>query len=524
MTPTNGAIATPHRLATRAGELAFRSGGTAVDAALAAAATLAVVYPHNTGIGGDLVAIVRDPDGRLHGVNATGWGAERESLEQLVDRYGAEIPRRGVGPITVPGALRGWAVLAEVGARLGRSAHLGTAIEAARDGVTVSSSLAMCLAAEWATLDDPDARAALGIEDRPLRRGERLMQPALARTLELLERDGFDAFYEGELADEVVSGLAAKGARFTAQDFASFAADRTDPIGIDWRGLRVSTLGPNTQGFGLLRAAAALDTSEREAPELIARLFSEANHLRDTALGDPRHAPVDIAPLVHGDVDLPEPATVPDPRLARGDTIGIAAADAEGWAVSLVQSQFHLFGSGVYDPGTGILFHNRGYSFSLDAAAPGRFGPRVRPAHTLMPVVVTDAAGEPAFVQATMGGKAQAQIHTQLLLRLAGGASAAEAVAAPRWTVGAYAPGDRSDSVYAEADVPDEVVARLHDEGYPIVTVPPLTEMLGHSNVVRRVGTGFDAAADPRSDGAAYVAAPAEGEDLEGAEAVQRAG
>src|SRR5690606_35061020 len=116
-----------------------------------------------------------------------------DRLERLVDRYGAEIPRRGVGPITVPGALRGWAELARLGARLDRSAHLATAIEAAGGGVTVSSSLAMCLAAEWPTLDDPDARAAFGVDGRPLRRGERLVQPQLARTLERLQRDGFDA-------------------------------------------------------------------------------------------------------------------------------------------------------------------------------------------------------------------------------------------------------------------------------------------------------------------------------------------
>lgn len=406
----------------------------------------------------------------------------------------------------MPGAVRGWEALAHLGARLSRRDHLRDAVTAARDGVAVSASLALCLAGEWATLTDPSFRTTFGgREDGPLRRGDLLRQPRLADTLDELARSGYGSFYAGALAERLVAALAARGSEVTAADFAEFAVDSAAPLARDWRGMRVHTLGPNTQGFALLRTALAVESDPAPDPVRIARLFAEGNLLRDTRLGDPRRTRVDVRALIEDAVDLAEPELVPDPRLARGDTIGVAAADAEGWAVSLVQSQFHLFGSGVHDAETGVLFHNRGYSFVLDEHAPGVLAPRARPAHTLMPVLVTDPGGGVRFVQATMGGKAQAQIHAHLLLHLARGATASETVSAPRWTLGPYAPGDRSDAVYAEADVEDAVVQRLHDAGHPIVTVPPLTEMLGHANVVRRTATGFDAAADPRSDGAASV-------------------
>lgn len=502
--PVRGAIATPHRLATRAGEEAFQAGGNALDAALAAAAVLSVVYPHNTGIGGDLVALVHAPDGTMHGINATGWAAGGGSREALVARHGAALPVRGIDTVTVPGALRGWAAIESLGARLSRSQRLASARTAAREGVPVAASLALCLASEWTAILDDGFRRVFGRSGRALQRGEILVQSALADTLDVLVAEGTGAFYDDRLGAGLAQRLAERGSALRHEDFAEFQADDADPIRLDWRDSQIWTLGPNTQGFALLRAAAALELAGADPdPATIAALFRDGNTLRDTELGDPHRVPIDLDRLIWGSIDETEPEIVGDPRLARGDTIGIAAADADGWSVSLVQSLFHLFGSGIYDVESGVLFQNRGSSFALQAESPNAYGPRTRPAHTLMPVIVTDGAGRMRFVQASMGGKAQAQVHTQLLLRLDAGATAAEAVRAPRWTVGAYAPGDRSDSVYAEADVPDATIAQVLAAGFPVVTVPPLTEMLGHANVVRAMAGGFDAAADPRSDGAA---------------------
>lgn len=503
--PTHGAIATPHRLATDAGRRAFEAGGNALDAALAAAAVLAVVYPHNTGIGGDLVALVRSPDGRVSAVNATGWAPAGASSAAMRRRHGAELPVRGMDTLTVPGAVRGWQALAARGARLPREDLLRAAVACAEDGVPVAASLALCLASEWPALPDEGFRRVFGTRGRPRQRGEQLRQPALARTLRTLAHDGWDAMYT-DVAGGLVDRLRGRGVAFEPDDWSEFVVDESEPLVLEWRGMRVHTMGPNTQGFALLRNLVALDRDGgARVEDVLARSFGEGNVLRDTALGDPRLHDIRVDDLIHAPVAAAEPVAVADPRLARGDTVGVAAADADGWSVSLVQSLFHLFGSGVYDLDSGVLFQNRGSSFSLQEGAVNGLAPRSRPAHTLMPVIVTDPAGEPAFVQATMGGKAQAQIHTHLFLALAAGASARETVDRPRWTVGPYAPGDRSDTVYAEANVPDEAISAFHAAGRPVVTVPPLTEMLGHSNVVRILPGGFDAAADSRSDGSAWI-------------------
>jgi len=501
-TRPHGVIATPHRAATDAGRAAYESGGNALDAALAAAAVLAVVYPHNTGIGGDLVAIIQAPDRAVTGINATGWSARKTDIQALAERHGDELPIRGVDTVTVPGAVRGWEAVAASGARLTRQAHLSAAIEAAENGAPVAASLALCAASEWDRLTDDSFRAVFGHRGGAPERGAILRQEALASSLRMIARDGADAFYEGGLTPSLLRLLGDRGSAIGADDFADYRVDDTEPIAMPWREYRVRTLGPNTQGFALLRTAAAVESiSGPVDAAALARLFRDGNTLRDTALGDPRLHRIDIDALIHGWLADVPPVRVGDPRLARGDTIGIAASDEDGWSVSLVQSLFHLFGSGVFDPETGVLFQNRGSSFSLDPESTNAYLPRSRPAHTLMPVIVTDVDDRMRFVQASMGGKAQAQIHAHLLLHLAAGASAAEAVRAPRWTVGPYAPGDRSDAIYAEADVPDQTIAELRSTGAPLRTVPPLTEMLGHANVIRATDSGLDAAADPRSDG-----------------------
>jgi gamma-glutamyltranspeptidase/glutathione hydrolase len=190
----------------------------------------------------------------------------------------------------------------------------------------------------------------------------------------------------------------------------------------------------------------------------------------------------------------------------RGDTVGIAAADGDGWAVSLIQSVYHAFGSGLIDPQTGILFHDRGTSFSLAAQSPNVLAPRKRPLHTLMPVIVTQN-GELRHVLATMGGQGQPQILTQVLLRMLEGASAADAVAAPRTIVGHQALGCTEDSVVVEADVDTAAVASLLASNLEIVEMPRHSEALGQTNVVKVGADGqLTAAADPRADGSAVVA------------------
>ena len=244
------------------------------------------------------------------------------------------------------------------------------------------------------------------------------------------------------------------------------------------------------------------------------RVFHHGNALRAEFLADPRHSDVDVSTLVDGGLDEVtdlEGGDAGSTALPRGDTVGVAAADDEGYAVSLIQSVYHAFGSGLLDPATGILFHNRGTSFSLDPMSPNVIGPRKRPAHTLMPVMTT-SNGALRHVLATMGGQGQPQILGQVLLRALDGASAEAAVSAPRAVVGLQSDGATADSVTFESDASPTIESSIRAAGLSPMPVPPHSEALGHTNVVfADPGGTLSAASDPRSDGAAVVVSRSDG-------------
>jgi gamma-glutamyltranspeptidase/glutathione hydrolase len=292
----------------------------------------------------------------------------------------------------------------------------------------------------------------------------------------------------------------------------------TAPISARLNGFQVSTSPPNTQGFALLRTlraleALGLDTLPKSVPaDVLGRLFADGARVRDTLLADPEFAQTDVDndgfdELILG-VSGRGPRTTglaSDPSVPGGDTVGVAAADSRGYAVSLIQSLYDNFGSGLLEPRTGILMHNRGRSFSLDPLSPNVIVPGKRPAHTLMPVIVT-VGPHVRWVNAAMGGQAQPQIHAQVLLQLLAGRSPHYAVSAPRWVVGPRAAGDRSDTVYHEIDVPRATVEALDADGFPLREVPARTQFLGHVNVISRDSDGtFTAGSDPRSDGSVAI-------------------
>ena len=495
---------------------AYRDGGNAIDAAIVAAAVLTVVYPHNVALGGDLIALVRTPDGVVRCVNASGWAGSDVDAARLRAAHGRWLPARGADSVTVPGGIRGWEALRRFGARLSWEHTLRAAEAAARSGTPVAPSLATHIA----DLENADL---FGTEDfdrvfRPgghgLRSGENFRQPALADTFEILRDEGADAFYRGSLAQRAVTYLQSRGSSLTAQDFADFQPETVEPISVGFRGLTVLTSPPNTHGFLLLRALRAVDELAIADPlgdELgsLLRIFHRGNALRASYLADPRFVGVDVAALVNdGHHEMAELGAAPSgPAIVpHGDTVGVAAADGDGYAVSLIQSVYHAFGSGLIDPATGILFHNRGTSFSLDEASPNVIAPRKRPAHTLMPVMTLHQRA-PRHVLATMGGQGQPQILAQVLLRALSGASAATAVAGPRAIVGLQVDGGTADSVTAEADLSASARASIAGSGLALTDVAAHTENLGQANVVFVDAEGsMTAASDPRSDGAAFVA------------------
>jgi len=514
-TSFTGAVATPHALATEAGVHAYRDGGSAIDAAIAAAAVLTVIYPHNVALGGDLIALVRTPDGRIQCVNGSGWAGTHTDPARMRETHRGRMPMRGVDTVTVPGGVRGWQCLQRQGSRLPWERLLEPAQEAAADGAPVPLSLA-------AHLVDPEQADLFGTSDfdrvfapggRRLREGEVFRQPELAETFRVLRREGPDCFYEGDLAESMVDFLRSRGSTLDKGDFAEFNPEITDPVSVSFRGLTVSSSPPNTHGFVLLRALRALDALGITDPlgndlATMMRIFLHGNGLRSHLLADPRHVPVDVDTLVNADLHSlsgTDTASERVPQVPHGDTVGIATADGDGYAVSLIQSVYWAFGSGLIAPETGILFHNRGAGFSLDEKSANVIAPRKRPAHTLMPTMTTQDAAV-RHVLSTMGGQGQPQIIAQLLLRIIAGASAEAAVSAPRAIVGLQFDGNTAETVSAEADLTVGARESLEHSGLPMETMPMHTEAMGQANAIVITSDGsMTAASDPRSDGAASV-------------------
>ncbi|HEY6758003.1 MAG TPA: gamma-glutamyltransferase [Baekduia sp.] len=498
------AIATPHHLATAAGMRALEGGGSAVDGALAAAAVLTVVYPHNCALGGDLIALLREPDGEAVVVNASGPAPAGVDVEAL-RAAGDTMPIVGVDAATVPGLVAGWGALHERAGRRPWAAALVEAEALARDGVAVAPGLAAAIAEVPRPIADPGLRALLD-------GGDVLRQPALAGTLAELAAAGPRALYEGRLAARFAAGLAALGSRITAADLAAFAPSVEAPLRVALDTYNLLTAGPNSSGILLAQALLALQAAGLDDPlgadaGTLASIFAAGNDQRERTLGDPRFTAQDLpawlAPEAVARAVDHRPDALPAVARPTGDTIAIVATDADGRAVSLIQSLFHSFGAQVLEPSTGILLHNRGSAFSLRPDHPNVIAPGKRPMHTLMPVVV-ERDGALLGVLGTMGGKVQAQIHAQLLVHLLGGAGAQEAVAAPRFAVGATAMGEPASTVRVERDCDPAAVAALAAAGLAATLVAPYSEWLGHAHAIWCDPPS--AGSDPRADGAAALA------------------
>ena len=339
-----------------------------------------------------------------------------------------------------------------------------------------------------------------------LRAGDTLRQPALAATLAAIADDGADALYAGAVGRRLVAGLRARGAALTEDDLASFAPETTEPLTAGFRGLTLHTSPPNSSGVLLLQALAAFERAGGDTGSL-AHLLRQGAAQRERELADPRHAPFDRAAWL-GDDRLGELARDRAPAVTgthpTGDTVAVVAADGEGRAVSLIQSLCGSFGSHELEPQTGILMQNRGAFFSLVPGHPNELAPGKRPSHTLMPLIA-ERDGAFAGALGTMGGKAHAQIHAQVLLALLGGATAQDAVAAPRWVTGGLDPGKSDLAARAERSLDPATRAALTGAGFSVTEVPWPDEDLGHAQVIWASDGVLDAGSDPRADGAALT-------------------
>jgi oxamate amidohydrolase len=519
---TQHAIATPHALATQVGVEIFAAGGNAIDAAIGAASTLAVVYPHQCSVGGDLFALVDGGAGRTWAVN--GSGAASRSLDVAAFRKrNREIPESGPESVTVPGAVAAWGSIHELGAVLPFARLLRPAIQAAQEGVAVSKSLAAAIQSRSAVLRrDPGMRALFLPEGQALPPDAILRQLPLARTLETLASDGPESLYSGPMGEKFALGLEQLGSTITRLDLAEHRTEVGPPLTLEHRGYRLQTTAPNSQGFCLFAAVAALDAIGVE----IDPLGSNAHYLlyalllaaedREAYLGDPRRRGVPLPELLAPErlrQRLRKMAAAPRSTLtasaaAHGDTVAVCTADSDGLAVSLIQSVYQTFGASVLETQTGIILHNRGRGFSLSLGAPNELVPGTRPAHTLMPLLVHKKERLVAAM-GTMGGRAQPQILAQLLPGvLAPDMPLAEVLRAPRWVVGSTDIGFGHATVAIESDAPAELDSILAANDLDVQRIPSCSEQVGHAQTVRMARDGaLQAASDPRSDGAARVIA-----------------
>jgi gamma-glutamyltranspeptidase len=520
------AVASPHAAATEAAARIYQRGGNAIDAAVAAAAVLTVVYPNQCSVGGDLLALVADPSGAVTFVNGSGRSARGTDVSAITSAH-TTMPVTGALPVTVPGAVGGWAELNERWGRLTLADCLADARSAAADGIPVSPGLSRDLQREAAVLaTDPSLRRLFAPEGTLLGVGQTLRQPELAASLSAIAAEGASALYGGELGRSLVKHLAEFGSYLTLDDFAEHRTTSHGALSTSFAGEEYLSSGANSQGLFFLEGLAALEILRQQGHHLdpvgdtagpIAAVLSQAAQDRDSFLGDPDGVDVPTGWLLSDEraTELAAAALVPDePRartqspIATGDTVAVVAADRDGNRISLIQSLFHAFGAGILDPMTGILLHNRGASFNLSPRSPNRLAGGRRPLHTLMPVLVR-RGGSVVGTHGTMGGRAQPQVHTHLALRLAAGAGVQQAVAGPRWVLGPMEAGGGHaspfDVVMVESDVPERTVTSLQRWGLRTGSLPPRDDGVGHAQLIRWQGGAFHAATDPRADGSAMA-------------------
>ncbi|MFC9767390.1 gamma-glutamyltransferase family protein [Rhodococcus jostii] len=515
------AVAAPHGAAVDAARTVLEAGGNAVDAAVAAAAALTVVYPHMCSMGGDVIAILRRADGTQVCINASGAYGSAAPADELFGSM-KSMPITGPLTVSVPGAVSGWAALLEAGGSLPAATVLAPAIRLAREGVPVCPGLAEAIEHDRDALyADPGMRSKFVVANRPVSEGQVLVQPELACTLEDLAGEGLDSFYRGRTAALLATGMRKLGVPVIEDDLHRHRPSVEQPLIRDFPGFSVATARPNSQGYTLLRSLGAAFAGSSSPTSVdagvLAEIFYDSDEHRDAHLADPRHARVEIEGLLtpHGYqrafeqaaarvAGFPRLASAATPRPG-GDTVGVTAVARDGTAVSLIQSVFHSFGSQLLEPETGLVLHNRAASFSLDAGSPNCVKAGQRPAHTLVPVIMTLDDGTVA-AHGTMGGKAQSQIHTQLILRTLTGLTPQETVAAPRFVVGGFDAAGTNGKVLVEASLEATAVEQISRTTLSITQGKELDGYVGHSMIARVTARGsLDAGADPRSDGGALV-------------------
>jgi len=511
-------ISTPHHLATAAGIEVLRAGGNAVDAAVAASAALMVTVPMQCSPGGDAIWIIRKSDGDMSVLDASGRSPLAAEADRLRGRGLASIPARSADAITVPGAVDGWAQALERHGTRSLEELLEPAARLAERGFFVSRHLHASFRAAWPALEGWNATGLWSPNGAPPGLYDRLRQPQLAEALRQIGRTNGRALYEGALATDVVAAARRAGSPLSGEDLARHRAEWLRPLKARWHDLTLYTSPPSTQGVALLEAAALLeflarsgDPSGDQATHLMIEALAAALEDRDRFVGD--RSRMSIGPeSLYGDVHIDLISGSIDPERAgprtgdsgpikgRGDTAHLAVVDSNRFAVSLIQSVFFDFGTGIPVPSGGFTLQNRGAAFRLQPGHVGELGPGLRPPHTLTPTIACQN-GQLRYVLGCMGGDGQVQTQLQLLhgmtrLEL----DPQQAVSRPRWYLDRSMPS--VSRVLVEEGVDGRLIDGIRRRGHDLSVLGPAEEIMGHAQIIAVESNGaLVGASDPRSDG-----------------------
>ncbi len=515
ITASRGMVATPHPLATAAGVEALRAGGSAVDAAVAANAMLAVVYCNACGLGGDAFALVWDPgERRLHGFNGSGRSPATLTIERVRAAGHVTMPQRGPLTIDVPGAVDAWAQLIERFGRRTLADALGPAAQTAEEGYALTPITARSIATALTTFDH-DARAVFSHAGVA---GDRFRQPLLAATLRAVADGGRDAYYTGAVGAEIARAVQAAGGVLDASDLAAHRGDWVEPISTGYHGVEVATIPPNSQGIAALMALNVLSVLDWPISEPMSadRIHAQVEAVkvawseRDRCVADPDRALADPTALLSDEharwlasrLSSDEAHRFIPTNPPGGGTVYLCAADADGMLVSLIESNYMGFGSGIMGGSTGIMLQNRGAYFSLDPSHPNALAGGARTLHTLMPgMLLRGGAAEVAF--GAMGGDGQPQTMVQLVTGLVDdGLDPQALVDRPRWVALTDAPFTPLRRLAIESDGVDaSTVNALTARGHELDLVEPRAPMMGWAQMIRRRSDGsYEGGADPRAD------------------------
>ncbi len=514
-------------LAAEAGVRILESGGNAVDAAIATNAMMGVVSPMMNGMGGDLFAIVYDAKAeKLYGLNASGWAPKALTIESLRKAGLREMPQTGVQTITVPGVVDGWQKLAEKFGRKKLRDDLKTAIETAQNGYPVTEWVATYWAGQVDYLRGDDAAAKLYLpKDRAPKSGEIFQNADLAWSLQQVAAHGRDGFYQGELAAKMLDTMRRHGGTMTAQDLTEYSAEWVEPISTTYREWTVYEMPPNGQGLAALEMLNIMETFPLGQKEYgfgsakSLHLMIEAKKLAYADLvkyiGDPRGQKIPVNTLLSKEWGT-DRAKLIDPDHAHcdvapgnlpvgNDTTYLTVVDQEGNMVSLIQSNFSEFGSGIVAPGSGFVLHNRGALFTLDPTSPDALAGRKRPRHTIIPAFARKNELMVAF--GIMGGWNQAQAHAQFVANLVDyRMNIQAALEAPRFTKRTFTGCD----VDIETRISQKARDELTSKGHQLKVLGTFSSEVGGGQAVLRDfanGVNFGAS-DPRKDGEAVPELP----------------